>query len=100
MSYGMTVDLLKEVLPISEDISKTAIHQNVAYLAQRQEDELGKEKFMYVEGCQRDWEKLPDPSGSTQQDQSAENPVLQQMPNQRRSASCPAERQRKKSSDK
>ena len=63
MSYGLTVDLLKDVLPISQDISTTAIRQGVERLAQRMEGELGEEKVMYIEGCPRDWEKLPDPSG-------------------------------------
>jgi hypothetical protein len=35
MSYGMTLDLLKEVLPVSEDLSTTAIRKAVAHVAQR-----------------------------------------------------------------
>jgi len=64
MSYGLTVDLLKDVLPISQDISTTAIRHEVDHVVQRMEDKLGEEKVMYVEGCPRDWEKLPDPNGT------------------------------------
>ena len=43
MSYGLTVELLKEVLPISQELSTTAIRQRVRQTAQRLEDELGEE---------------------------------------------------------
>ena len=42
VSYGLTVELLKEVLPISQDVSTTAIRQRVRQTAERLEDELGK----------------------------------------------------------
>ena len=54
---------LKDVIPISQDISTTTIRQGVEQLAQRMEDELREERGMYIEGCPRDWENLPDPSG-------------------------------------
>ena len=62
VSYGLTVELLKEVLPISQDLSTTAIRQRVRPTAQRLEDELGEEQDMFIGGCQRDWDKLPDPA--------------------------------------
>src|ERR1700674_6111158 len=43
VSYGLTVELLKEVLPISQELSTTAIRQRVRQTAQRLEDELGEE---------------------------------------------------------
>jgi hypothetical protein len=61
-SYGLTVELLKEVLPISQELSTTAIRQRVRQTAQRLEDELGEEQVMFVGGCQRDWDQLPDPA--------------------------------------
>jgi len=62
VSYGLTVELLKEVLPISQDLSTTAIRQRVGQTAQRLEDELGEEQDMFIGGCQRDWDQLPDPA--------------------------------------
>jgi hypothetical protein len=48
VSYGLTVELLKEVLPISQELSTTAIRQRVRQTAQRLEDELGKEQDMFI----------------------------------------------------
>jgi hypothetical protein len=44
VSYGLTVELLKELLPISQELSTTAIRQRVRRTAQRLEDELGEER--------------------------------------------------------
>jgi hypothetical protein len=46
MSYGMTVDLLKDVLPISDDLSKAAIRNGVERVAQRLDGELGDERVV------------------------------------------------------
>src|SRR5467141_2875629 len=62
VSYGLTVQLLKEVLPISQELSTTAIRQRVHQTAQRLEDELGEEQDIFIGGCQRDWDQLPDPA--------------------------------------
>src|SRR6266404_680012 len=62
VSYGLTVELLKEVLPISQDLSTTTIRQRVHQTAQRLEDELGEEQDIFIGGCQRDWDQLPDPA--------------------------------------
>jgi len=62
VSYGLTVELLKEVLPISQDLSTTAIRRRVRQMAQRLEDELGKEQDIFIDGCQRDWDQLPEPA--------------------------------------
>ena len=59
MSYGLTVDLLEEVLPLHANIS-TVIYQTHA-VAERLEEELGEEQMMFIEGCEWAWEKLPDP---------------------------------------
>jgi len=61
MSYGLTVDLLEEVLPIRANVATTV--RNLQEKAERSESELGKEQYMFVEGCQRDWESLPPPDG-------------------------------------
>ena len=59
MSYGMTVDLLEEVLPLSTNT--TTVRLNSHKVAERIESELGDEQFMFIEGCERDWENLPEP---------------------------------------
>src|SRR6516162_7454675 len=50
VSYGLTVELLKEVLPISQDLSTTAIRRRVRQMAQRLEDELGEEQDIFIDG--------------------------------------------------
>src|SRR5271165_2232931 len=62
VSYGLTVELLKEVLPISQELSTTAIRQQVRRTAQRLEDDLGEEQDMFIGGCQRDWDQLLEPA--------------------------------------
>jgi len=61
MSYGLSVKLLQEVLPIEGEINTTSIRNNLHSIGQRLEDELGEEKGGYIEGCPRDWEELPRP---------------------------------------
>jgi hypothetical protein len=63
VSYGMTLEMLREVLPVGEDLNTTAIRSNVARLAERIESELGEEKGVFIEGCPRDWAELPAPEG-------------------------------------
>jgi hypothetical protein len=61
MSYGLSVKLLQEVLPIEGEINTSSIRNNLHSCGQRLEAELGEEKGGYIEGCQREWEKLPIP---------------------------------------
>jgi hypothetical protein len=61
MSYGLTVDLLEEVLPLQTPITTVVRHTH--QVAERLEHELGEEQGMFVEGCPRDWEALPEPNG-------------------------------------
>ena len=63
MSYGMTSKLLQEVLPIDEPVNAFTIRQHVADVAERLERELGDEQCCFIEGCQRDWDRLPPPDG-------------------------------------
>jgi len=53
---------LKEVPPITQELSTTAIRHRLRQMAQRLEDELGEERDMFISGCQRDWDQLPDPA--------------------------------------
>ena len=61
MSYGLTVDLLTEVLPIGRQINTTGVRRQLQRVAERTESELGEEQFSFIEGCQRDWDRLPPP---------------------------------------
>lgn len=59
MSYGLTTKLLKEVFPI--EIYPSSVYRMTSKIANRLEGELGEEKAMFIEGCQRDWNQLPRP---------------------------------------
>ncbi len=61
VSYGMTLEMLEEVLPVGQDLNTTAIRQNVARLAERIESELGEEQDVFIEGCPLEWAELPRP---------------------------------------
>jgi hypothetical protein len=63
MSYGMTSELLQEVLPIDEPVNTFTLRQHVAEVAERLERELGDEQFCFIEGCQNTWDQLPAPDG-------------------------------------
>jgi hypothetical protein len=60
MSYGLTIKLLEEILPL-DGLNTTSVRNHLQAVAQRCEDELGDEQAMFVEGCERDWEALPRP---------------------------------------
>jgi hypothetical protein len=57
MSYGLTITLLEEVLPL-DSLNTTSVRHHLQAVAQRCEDELGDEQTMFVEGCERNWEEL------------------------------------------
>jgi hypothetical protein len=63
MSYGLTSDLLQEVLPMDSPLHASTIREHVFRVAERMEEELGEEQWSFIEGCQRDWNKLPSPDG-------------------------------------
>jgi len=60
MSYGLTVDLLKEVLPIHECLDAETVRRHLHKTAQRQ-DETIKDQSRFISGCQNDWSKLQKP---------------------------------------
>ncbi|MEM7798709.1 MAG: ISKra4 family transposase [Chloroflexota bacterium] len=60
MSYGLTVKMLEEVLPIS--VSLASLHRQTQAVAQRIEDDLGEEVTMYIDGPARKWAALPIPN--------------------------------------
>ena len=62
-SYGMTVKLLEDVLPLDEPLHDVTIRNHVLKLAERLEETLGDEHGSFIEGCPRDWGNLPMPDG-------------------------------------
>lgn len=61
MSYGLSVELLTEVLPLGDEINHTAIRRQLHRVAERIECELGTEQALFIEGCPNDWAKQPPP---------------------------------------
>jgi hypothetical protein len=61
MSYGLTMKILTEFLPMGREVNATTIRNHLQAVAQRCENELGDEQAMFIEGCERDWEELPRP---------------------------------------
>lgn len=61
MSYGLSVKLLTEVLPMDGCLNAATIRNHTQRLGDHLDAELGEEQFMFAEGCQRDWEALPRP---------------------------------------
>lgn len=59
MSYGLSVDILEEVLPLQTNVA--TVYRNTHQTAEKLEAEMGDEQFMFIDGCELDWEALPDP---------------------------------------
>jgi len=60
MSYGMTVDLLKDVLPVSDSLDAETVRHHLHTSAARQ-DAMLKDQPRFISGCQNQWEQLPRP---------------------------------------
>lgn len=61
MSYGLSVELLTEVLPLADEINHTSMRRQLNRIAERIEGELGEERCQFIEGCPNDWAKQPPP---------------------------------------
>lgn len=61
MSYGLSVKLLSEILPITEEISAASMQRHLQHVAERIESELGEEQCQFIEGCPYEWAKQPPP---------------------------------------
>lgn len=59
MSYGMTTNLLSEILPLK--VNQATLQRDTKKISTTIEKELGEEKHMYIDGCLRDWQNLPKP---------------------------------------
>jgi hypothetical protein len=61
VSYGDTAKLLGELLPLGRRLHPAVVCRHTQAVAQRLEDELGDERFSFIDTCQRDVEELPGP---------------------------------------
>jgi hypothetical protein len=59
MSYGMSTNLLSEILPLK--INQATLQHDARKVSEAIEKELGEEKHMYIEGCPLVWQELPKP---------------------------------------
>jgi hypothetical protein len=62
MSYGLTVGLLSDLLPMEHQLSTSTISRHVHEVAERLEGELGEEQPSFIEGCPAQWYELPEPA--------------------------------------
>ena len=62
LSYGVTVKLLGDLLPMEHELSTSTISRHVSQVAERLEGELGDEQPSSIEGCPDQWYKLPEPT--------------------------------------
>jgi hypothetical protein len=63
VSYGVTAELLQEVLPIDEALAPCTIREHVFTVAERLEQALGEEQWSFIDSCPAEWSRLPIPNG-------------------------------------
>jgi hypothetical protein len=61
MSYGLSIRLLSEVLPIADEVNATSMRRHQQQIAERIESELGEEQFQFIKGCPDEWGQQPRP---------------------------------------
>jgi hypothetical protein len=61
VSYGITAQLLGELLPLGRRLHPAVVRRHTHTVAQRLEDELGDEQSSFIDTCQADREQLPRP---------------------------------------
>ena len=64
VSYGLSLDALKDFLPIDLSLDVKTVRYDTFKVAKRLEAELGEEQASFIEGDPRDWDLLPWPDGS------------------------------------
>jgi hypothetical protein len=63
VSYGVTAELLQEVLPIDDTLAPCTIREHVFKVAERLEQALGEEQWSFIDSCPAEWSRLPIPNG-------------------------------------
>jgi hypothetical protein len=61
ISYGLSLRLLTEILPIADEINATSMRRHQQQIAERIESELGEEQCQFIKGCPAEWGQLPRP---------------------------------------
>jgi hypothetical protein len=51
MCYGVTADVLGDILPVGAQLNATTVQQHLLRVAERVEQELGEGQAMFIEGC-------------------------------------------------
>lgn len=63
VSFGVTADLLKDVLPIDARFSPDTIRRHLGRVATRMEAELAEERYSFIETSPHQRAQLPNPEG-------------------------------------
>src|SRR6266699_7256886 len=63
-SYGMSLDALKDFLPLDGTLDVKTVRYDTLKVAKRLEAELGDEQQRFIEGSPSDWDLLPRPDGA------------------------------------
>src|SRR5712664_3445625 len=64
VSYGLSLDALKDFLPIALSLDVKTVRYDTLKVAKRLEAELGEDQASFIEGEPSDWDLLPPPAGS------------------------------------
>ena len=64
VSYGLSLDALKDFLPIDLSLDVKTVRYDTLKVAKRLEAELGEDQASCIESESRDWDLLPSPEGS------------------------------------
>ncbi len=64
VSYGLSLDALKDFLPIALSLDVKTVRYDTLKVAMRLEAELNEDQTGFIEGEPRDWDLLPPPEGS------------------------------------
>lgn len=62
VSFGITAEILKDVLPIDDRLSPDTIRRHLGRVASRMESELAEERFSFIETSAFQREQLPNPA--------------------------------------
>ena len=59
VSYGVTTNVLEDILPIH--LNASSVHRITHKTAKRLDSEIEEDQCFYIKGCESDWHKLPSP---------------------------------------
>src|SRR5262244_963895 len=64
VSYGMSLEALKDFLPLDDTLDVKTVRYDTLKVAKRLEAELGDEQQRFIAGSPGEWDLLPPPEGS------------------------------------